>query len=287
MGLANLLFAILSSAAIIIIFKVSERYSRDTLVLISYNYLAAFLLSWMANRGNHSGINLDNKMIIPAIITGVLFIAVFFIISLSSKYAGVAKTTLASKMSFVIPVVFSVVYWGELLTSVKLLGFLLAFISVFLVVYRSGKKKVNVRGIIYPALLFIGAGLVDSTVKYIQQTFLRSGGEQLFTLLVFGVAFLLSVSIIFFQGGIKRLFSFNRILLGAGLGTANYFSLYFLIKSLNSSYFDSSIVFSIINTGIVLFNIIVGIYIFRERISLLNKVGVFLAIIALLALTIL
>lgn len=283
----SLLLAILSSAAIIVVFKVCERYSRDVLVLICYNYLAAFILSILSNSRNQSVFELNTNMILPAIITGGLFIAVFFIISLSSKYAGVAKTTIAGKMSFVIPVIFSIVYWNEGLGLYKAIGLVLAFISILMVVYRSRGGKVNLKGVFYPVLLFFGAGLVDSAVKYIQQTFLTQGGEEIFTLIVFGVASLISLLVIVGSGGVKRLLSLNRLIGGVLLGIVNYGSLYYLIKSLNSNIFDSSIVFCIINTGIVLLNVIVGIFIFGERISLLNKVGVFLVIVALLTLTVL
>ncbi len=78
-----------------------------------------------------------------------------------------------------------------------------------------------------------------------------------------------------FKGGVKRLFSLDRFIGGLLLGIANYGSLYFLIKTLNSMAFDSSVVFCIINTGIVFLNVCIGIFIFRERITLLNKIGIF------------
>lgn len=286
-GLNSLLFAILSSAAIFIVFKASEKYSKDTLVLICYNYLAAFVLAIAANVGTREGFEIDNKMILPAIITGGLFIAVFFIISLSSKFAGVARTTLASKMSFVVPVIFSVLYFGEHLHITKIIGLILALLSVFMVVYKSRSRLFMAKGVIYPFLLFVGAGVVDSSIKFLQQTYLTMGGEHIFSTIVFGVAFIISLLVVLRRGGLNRLISLNRFVGGVLLGMANYGSLYFLIKTLNSNLFDSSVVFCIINTGIVLFNVIIGIYIFRERISLFNKVGVFLALIAILTLTLL
>lgn len=75
-------------------------------MLICYNYLPAFVLILILCLGVIKGTVFDSKIIFLAIITGGLFIIVFLIISLSSKYAGVARMTLASKMSFVVPVDF-------------------------------------------------------------------------------------------------------------------------------------------------------------------------------------
>lgn len=284
-GLNSLLFAILSSAAIFIVFKASDRYSRDTLVLICYNYLVAFLFSAFATIESSDWSVINQKMIYPAIITGVLFIAVFFIISLSARFAGVARTTLASKMSFVIPVIFSVIFYNESLYLDKLIGLLLTLLAVFMAVYEHNKKSFKIQSIILPLILFIGAGIVDSFVKFIQQRFLTHGGEHLFSTIVFGIAFILSFLIVVFTKKIKHMFIWNRVIGGFFLGFANYGSLYFLIKTLNSEIFDSSVIFCLVNMGIVLFNVIIGIYIFKEKISLLNKLGVFLAFVAIFILT--
>lgn len=139
-GLNSLILSIISSAAIFILFKACERYGRDVLALICYNYFGAFVLSLISSVGTNKVLEIDTKIIFPAIITGVLFIAVFFIISLSSKFAGISRTTLASKMSFVVPVLFSVIYYSESLNLYKVIGFILAILSVIMVVYKSGNK---------------------------------------------------------------------------------------------------------------------------------------------------
>ena len=286
-GLNSLILSIISSAAIFILFKACERYGRDVLALICYNYFGAFVLSLISSVGTNKVIEIDAKIIFPAIITGVLFIAVFFIISLSSKFAGISRTTLASKMSFVVPVLFSVIYYSESLNLYKVIGFILAILSVIMVVYKSDSKLFMAKSALYPIILFIGAGIVDSVIKFIQQSFLIIGGEEFFTSIVFGIAFVISLFFVLFKGGVKRLFSLDRFIGGLLLGIANYGSLYFLIKTLNSMAFDSSVVFCIINTGIVFLNVCIGIFIFRERITLLNKIGIFLALIAILTLTLL
>lgn len=279
----NLILAILSSAAIYVVFKAAERYGKDSFVLICYNYMAAFLLSLFSLKEGELRLP-DINFISNSAIIGVLFISVFFIISLSSKYAGVAKTTLASKMSFVIPVLFSILFYGESLYAVKIAGLILAFVAVVMAVYRKGGRKFDIKGVLFPVVLFVGAGVVDSSVKYMQEGFLRNGGENLFSSVLFGTSFLISLIALSLGGSIRRLFVLNRVFWGVMLGAANYGSLYFLIKALNDNLFSSSVIYAVINTGIVVLNLFIGIYFFKEKISLLNKVGIAFALISIMIL---
>ncbi len=122
-------------------FKACERYGRDVLALICYNYFGAFVLSLISSVGTNKVIEIDAKIIFPAIITGVVIYCRFFsLYHYPPKFAGISRTTLASKMSFVVPVLFSVIYYSESLNSYKVIGFILAILSVIMVVYKSDSK---------------------------------------------------------------------------------------------------------------------------------------------------
>jgi uncharacterized membrane protein len=73
--------------------------------------------------------------------------------------------------------------------------------------------------------------------------------------------------------------------LGALLGGVNFGSIFFLVKTLNfidpeNGAIDSSVVFGINNIGIVALSVILGMLIFQEKLSAVNKTGILICIIA-------
>jgi multidrug transporter EmrE-like cation transporter len=70
------------------------------------------------------------------------------------------------------------------------------------------------------------------------------------------------------------------------LGVPNYYSIVFLIKALQTEGFESSTLFTINNVAIVIVSSVVGLLLFKEHFSLRNKIGVFLAILGILLVTI-
>ena len=70
----------------------------------------------------------------------------------------------------------------------------------------------------------------------------------------------------------------KNLIAGILLGVPNYFSIIFLIKSLQTRGFESSMLFTINNVGIVVLSTIFGVVLFKEHFSLKNKIGIALAI---------
>ena len=65
------------------------------------------------------------------------------------------------------------------------------------------------------------------------------------------------------------------------MGVPNYFSVYFLVHALRSDLLDSSGIFTVNNVAIVMMSTLVGITIFRERLSPKNWLGIFLAVLSI------
>ena len=283
----NLLFAILTSAGIFITFKYLEKYKVDILLAIIINYVTAAICGFLLS---------DKAFVVQeivqqswfniSILIGALFIVVFFIIGRSTQKAGISVTTLASKMSFVLPLLFSILYYNETVSSKKVLGIIIAISAVLLSIYKDKGDKFNRQYIWLPVLLFFGAGTVDSLVKYAQQEFLSNGGTEQFSTLLFAIAgFSGIITLLIKRESLLKLFQLKVLIGGLVLGLVNFGSLYFLIASLNNSGFDSSIVFSIINIGIVACSVLIGLGIFKEKLNKVNLLGIVLAFIAIFILT--
>ena len=72
---------------------------------------------------------------------------------------------------------------------------------------------------------------------------------------------------------------------GLFLGIPNYYSMYFLIKALQSKNLESATVFTLINIGIILLTTFFGILLFKEKLLKQNYFGIALAIIAVILVT--
>ena len=77
----------------------------------------------------------------------------------------------------------------------------------------------------------------------------------------------------------------KSILGGVVLGIPNYFSLYYLIKMLDSRVYESSTIFTIHNVAIVIVSTLVAVLFFKEKITMRNSMGIALALIAIFLVT--
>jgi drug/metabolite transporter (DMT)-like permease len=281
-----LLLSILSSSVIFITFKITERFKANLIKLITVNYLVAAILGFSFSRYpiSVSGI-ITSNWLTYALLVGLSFILMFFMIGYSIRISGVAVTTIAGKMSMVIPILFSILYFSEKTPAIKVGGLVLATVSVFLTVYRPISKKKNLWPVFLPLMIFLGSGLTDSIVKYAQTYFVPNSMSLLFSAMVFLTALIIGlIYILLRHNTITQSITIAELIGGTILGIANFGSLYYFIMALNNSKFDSSVVFGLNNICIVLFSILVGYLIFKEKLSKLNFAGVIMAIVAILIL---
>src|SRR5690606_13367911 len=80
----------------------------------------------------------------------------------------------------------------------------------------------------------------------------------------------------------KEKFSLASLFWGTGLGVFNFGNILFYMKAHRAIPENPSIVFSAMNIGVIALGALVGLFIFKEKLSLLNKMGILLAIIAIL-----
>lgn len=282
-----LLLSILSSSVIFVTFKITERFQTNLMKLITVNYLVAALLGFSFNRHPISFLNILTSGWLPfALLIGFSFIIMFFLIGYSTRLSGIAVTTIAGKLSMVIPILFSLIYFSEKTTFLKITGLILATIAVFLTSYRPMNKSKNRLLFLLPMVIFLGSGITDSVVKYAQAYFVPNSLSLLFPAIVFLSALIIGLLYIMLKPGSNaKSITIAELIGGTVLGIANFGSLYFFILALNNSKLDSSIVFGINSLCIVLFSILTGTLLFSEKLSKVNFTGICMAVVAILILT--
>ncbi len=282
-------FSILSSAAIYIIFKFLERFKINTFNVIIINYITAAILGLLLTKTQVDIFSIYKNAWFPySIIIGILFIMTFVLIAKSSQIVGIAITSVSNKMSVIIPIAVSIIIDPlDVLTNLKAIGIIMAILAVFLSVYRKRKVEFDPRNIYIPIILFLSMGLVDSIVKYAQHNFVADDILPLFTVILFAMSAISGlITKLLRRTSFKELLNKKILLWGIVLGISNYGSIYFLIKALNyknslGNTLDGSIVFGINNLGVIALSVIIGLIVFKEKFLKINWVGIIIALLAI------
>jgi len=281
--LIYLLLSILASAAIFLIFRSLKVFKIDTLQVIVLNYITAFTCGIIINSSKYTFNSIiSSDWFFGAVFLGFLFIAIFYVMALTSQRNGISVASVASKMSVVIPVVFGIIVYNETLSFRKFSGILLALIAVYLASVKKRDKVVLTRSLYLPIILFLGSGIVDTSINY----FAPPDQISLFSSTIFGIAFILGLILLLYRRSRGQLYLKRHIVIpGILLGIVNYASIYFILKALKFGPLESSAVFTINNVAIVGLTAVLGYSIFREVMTAKNIWGIAMAVISIVLIT--
>ncbi len=282
-----LLLSILFNAVLFIIIKLFAKFNIDALQALVVNYFIAFGVGlFFLDTTFSPTVILSQDWFKGSILLGFVFISTFYATTITSQRNGLSVASVASKMSVIIPIILGVILYNETLGMIKILGILLALIAVYFTSKKETGEIQQASNLLFPILVFIGAGTIDSSLKYLQTFHVPSNQIGLFSSVTFFCAFSVGVLTLLFlslNGKIK--FAGRNILGGIALGLPNFFSLYYLVKMLEAKAFESATLFTIHNIAIVLVSTFVGILFFKEKISMRNAIGIGLALFALFLVT--
>jgi drug/metabolite transporter (DMT)-like permease len=259
-----------------------DKYQVNTFQAIVVNYLTAFCCGFFFY-GN--GVSLseitERSWIYGAILLGVLFISIFILMALTAQRNGLSVASVASKMSVVVPVVFAVIVYKEQLSILKIVGIILALLAVYLTTVKNDGNTFDRKKLLFPVLVFLGSGVIDTAIKYMETKYVAEGETPIFSAAIFGCAFLSGIVIAIIRQDLK--ISGKTILGGIALGIPNFYSIVFLLKALRPENLgDSSTVFPINNVAIVMLSTLLGILIFKEKLIFKNWIGIAIAIISII-----
>lgn len=274
-----LFLSVLVSSLLYVIFKLFNRYQVNTFHAIIFNYFVAFSFGFFMSDSKMKPSEVTTSdWFIGSVFLGLLFILIFNIMSITVQRSGVAVTSVASKMSVVIPVVFGLIVYNESAGFLKISGIVLALVAVYLASVKS-KEGFKWRNIIFPIILFLGSGIIDTSLKIMETNYVPETQFSIFSTSIFGFAGVFGMLFFILKRNQKILW--RSILGGIALGIPNYFSILFLLKALSSEGLESSMVFTVNNVSIVMLSTLVGLIAFREKLLPKNWVGIGLAIISI------
>ena len=280
----DLALSVLFSSLIFVIFKLFAIYKIETLYAIITNYVVACVVGLLFYQREIDLADISEKpWFLGTIALGLLFIIVFNLMATTSQRLGVSVASVATKMSLVIPVLVGVMLYKEELGLVKIIGIVLALAAVYFASIKDKSRVLRSTSLLLPLLTFIGSGAIDASLGYMQREYITHKELPLFSATVFASAAIIGIIFILFKSRQKPLkINFRNVLGGICLGIPNYFSIFFLLQALRNESLNSASIFTINNVAIVMFSTLLGILLFREKISFKNWGGIALAIVSII-----
>lgn len=278
-----LILTIVQSTAIFVVMKLFNRFRIDNWQAITVNYFVATVFGLIIYNGDISpGVIIDKEWFIYALILGLTFISTFFVFALSSQKVGVALTSVASKMSVVIPVLAGLILLNEKINLLSGLGVAIALLAFYLTLGKGANSSFPRKYLILPLLLFMGNGINDTLMKYAEYYYVADTNDLiLFLSIIFSASLVLGLCVSTAKY-INKKYSVSprNILAGIILGLLNFGSTFYILKCM--SIYDSSVVFPVSNAGIVSLSALIGFFLFKEKLSKINWAGIMLAILAII-----
>ena len=279
-----LVAAILLNVVISALFKLFPRYGIDTFQAVVANYTVCVITGCLFIGRIPADTGLVQFSWFPwSVLTGVMFIVIFTLLGLSIRIDGITTTTIANKLSLVIPALFSVILYHEQVGLGKIAGILLAFPAIYLTTRIKGDNN-KPQNLALPILIFLGGGLLDTEMKYVQTYFLGPAAVQAqYAVFCFAVASIIGLVCIIVMLALKRTtFHWRHVVAGIAVGIPNYFSIYFYIRMLSSHFMQSSAIIPVFNISIVVASSLTAILVFKEGVNRLRIVGLCLSILAIM-----
>ncbi len=278
-----LLLAILCLTSFIITLKLFDKFKINNLQAISINYVVAAGYGFIMEYGNFTLLSIPLKSWFPfAIVIAFSLIIGLYLFALTTQYAGIAIAAISGRMAIVIPILLGFLVFNDKLTTLKVIGIVLALFAFFLTFLKKGGLKITTKYYYLPFFLFLASGFNVSAMKFAQHYFINDE-FVLFLATAFSIALVLGIiAQLVWRSKENFRFRAKNIVGGVILGLLNWWTLLFFLKGL--SVFDITFFVPIYYAGVIALSSLIAYFVFKEHLRPVNWVGIGLAIFAILLL---
>ena len=282
-----LVLAIVFSTGVFVTMRIFKRFEMDNHQALMWNYIFATITGFLICRHYDTVPQLVHESWFGlSLLTGFWFIFTYLLMTASAQSSGITITSLSSKLSVVLPTLAGVLIFQEHLNLKVSIGIVLALVALVLVVGGNGKPtdKIQITKLLLPLLIFFGTGIGDILMKLNEQhnTAHNMGFMIAFIYLIATLFGIILVAYDLIMG--KSKWQNKSILGGVALGVINFFSTYCVFHAMR--YFDNVVLFPIYNIGVVCLTALVGWLLFKEKLTWKNYLGLAIAIIAVVLITV-
>lgn len=282
-----LVLAIAFSTGVFVTMRIFKRFEMDNHQALMWNYIFATFTGFIiCGRYDTVPQLVHEPWFCLSLLTGFWFIFTYLLMTASTQSSGITITSLSSKLSVVLPTLAGVLIFHEHLNLKVSIGIVLALVALVLVVGGNGKQtdKMKMAKLLLPLLIFFGTGIGDILMKLNEQ---RNTADNMGFMIAFiyTIAMLFSIILVAYdliRG--KSKWQMKSLFGGIALGVINFFSTYCVFHAMR--YFDNVVLFPIYNIGVVCLTALVGWLLFKEKLTWKNYLGLAIAIIAVVLITV-
>ena len=282
-----LILAIVFSSGVFVTMRFFKRFELDNHQALMWNYVFATVTGFLICRHYDTIPQLVHESWFGlSLLTGFWFIFTYLLMTASTQSSGITITSLSSKLSVVLPTLAGVLIFHQRLNLKVAAGIALALVALVLVLGGDGKTSDNDRKInwLLPVLIFFGTGTGDILMKLNEQH--NTGHNMGFMIaFIYLIATLFGIMLVAYdliRG--KSKWQSKNLLGGIVLGVINFFSTFCVFHAMR--YFDNVVLFPIYNIGVECLTALIGWLLFKEKLSWKNYLGLAIAIVAVVLITV-
>ena len=277
-----LLMAVISSAMVSILMRISEKYVRGDMVMFCANYAACMAASLIYMGGIRSlafGAGTGAAAAL-GVMTGFLYLAAFILLKKNVNRNGVILSGAAMKLGGVlIPILAAVLFFRERMKWVQLAGTVLAAAAIVLV--NMEKREVNKAGEkLWLAVLLLVSGSADTMAAVFEKTG-PAALKNLYLFCTFFAALLIALILALRK---RQQITAADLLCGLLIGIPNYYSARFLLLSLESV--PAVVAYPVFSAGTIIVISAAGVVFFHESLSGHKKAALLLILVSLVMLNV-
>lgn len=277
-----LLLVILCSTSIALILKHNDTKKGELIVLLAGNYLVAASIALVMLILNDSKLFSFETLFYGAGL-GLMFVITFFALAFAINRAGTGLAITSSRLSVIIPIILSIIFFGESPTELHIYGFLFTIITFILLYFSIRGDHKDGEGALkyfYLIAVFVGIGINDFALKFFK-VWRTEYEEPYFIFFIFSSALIYSSFYVIIN---KIRINRETVLWGLTLGIPNVLATFFLLNAL--SILPAILVFPVMNVGIIIFTTVLAFYIWKEKLNGWGILALASGLIAILLLSI-
>lgn len=276
------LISVICSVTVSVIIKLARRYSINVTQMIAWNYPVAVLLNFYFYRPSVSLKFINSENWTFYILLGILLPTIFLAIAASIKHTGIVRTEIAQRISILIPLIAAFFIFHEQATTQAIIGIAVGVAAVICSFQWKNEENTssNRKVWIFPLLIFFGMGIIDVLFKKVAQL---ETPYTTSTFFIFLIALSLSFTYILGRVALKKeKLSVSSAFWGISLGLFNFGNILFYMKAHKAIPENPSIVFMAMNIGVIALGALIGVLMFKEKLSTLNKIAILMAIVSII-----
>ena len=271
--------SVICSVLVSVLLKLARRFSVDIGQAVAWNYAVASVLTPLVLRPPLTMLRDPRAPWLALAGLGVLLPTIFLALGASVRHAGIVRSDAAQRLSLLISLLAAFVMFGEKLDRLKGAGIGLGLLALLCMVWRSERVVASDGAAMwaYPLIVLGGFAAIDILFKRVAQAGLPLGASLQ---AMFALSLVVALVLLLWRRG-RTIFTWRSALAGVALGLANFGNILFYLRAHRALPQHPALIFASTNIGVVPLGALIGVLVFRERLSRLNFGGVLMALAAI------